>query len=170
MHKPSSKKMIVAAAMAGVLAISAVPVGASAYSGNNHRDGHWSYDNWSSKDRSVDRREARGIASDIFPNREIRSINLRTDNGVREFQVRFWDGSRVDVRARDGRVTYVDSSRPVNRNQAMRIAQSVFPRKDIRSINLRRDDGVREFQVRFSDGSRVDVRVHDGRITHVRND
>jgi uncharacterized membrane protein YkoI len=162
MGKLSMKKLIVAAALSGAVGLSVVPMSASA--SQNH---HYSYAQHGM--RWVSRHEAREIAQKIFPNRHIESIHLRWDDGVREYQVLFMDGTRIDVRQSNGRVTYVDSSRSVNRAQARRIAEGVFPRKDVSTVNLRMDGGTSEYRVRFTDGSRVDVREHDGRTTFVHS-
>lgn len=115
MRKMSSKQIISAAFIASVVGLSSAPLSAGAMSG----DSNWSNNNNNSRDRD-DRRDnerrnvsewqARRIAQQVFPRKHIVRVDLRSDNGRREYQVRFADGSRVDVRVRDGQITYVDNN------------------------------------------------------------
>lgn len=171
MNKLHDKKFMAAALTVGMMALSAAPLSASAQSGyQNGTEYNGQYNQAQRlRDVSVNRREARDIAQDIFPQREIRDVTRQNDGRVTEFRVRFEDGSRVDVRQSNGRVTFVRSSRAVNERQAERIAEAVFPRKTVRNVVLRGDSGDREYRVRFTDGSRVDVRRSNGMILDIRN-
>lgn len=59
--------------------------------------------------------------------------------------------------------------REISRWDAMRIARSVFPYKRIASVQLHGYGWYSEYQVRFTDGSRVDVRKYGGQVTYARN-
>lgn len=85
----------------------------------------------------------------------------RRDNDRRDNDRR--DHDRRDNDRRDHRNHSISSWK------AKRIAQHVFPRKQIVRVDLRWDRGTKEYQVKFRDGSRVDVRARDGRVTYVHN-
>ncbi len=115
MNKLSTKKLIVAGMLAGVMTISGAPLSANALS-NNHsnNNSHHQQDNdrrdrdrRHHHNREITQRKALRIAQRVFPHKRIVDIDMRRDHGVREYQVKFKGGNRVDVRVRDGRVTYV---------------------------------------------------------------
>lgn len=166
MKKFNKKKFIGSVLTVGVIGITAAPMTASAHSGYQYTNANWNWYNHSNRDRTVNRQEARDIAQAIFPNRTIQDITRQNNNGngVVEFRVRFTDGTRVDVRQSNGRVTYVRSSLAINENQARRIGEAVFPNKTVRDVVRRDVNGVDAFRVRFTDGSRVDLRVSNGMI------
>lgn len=56
------------------------------------------------------------------------------------------------------------SSSTVTLDQATAIAQAVFPDKTVQKVETETEHGVQIFSVRFTDGSRVDVRASDGAV------
>lgn len=116
MGKLDYKKVITAAFLAGVIGLTGAPLSAGATDNNRHGGNHWEDrggrggGDWEDRDnnrRIINVRRAVRIAQNVFPHKRVVRVELKRDNGVREYQVRFADGSRVDVRARDGRVTLV---------------------------------------------------------------
>lgn len=121
MKKMSAKQLLTTGLLVGVIGLSGAPMtaGASSNDWNRDRDRGRDYHD----DRRDDRRDRRDdrriisaqrairIAKNVFPRKQVVSLQLRWDRGVREYQVRFRDGSRVDVRARDGRITHVINGR-----------------------------------------------------------
>ena len=118
MKKMNSKQIITTAFLASVVGLTGVPLGAGATGDNSDRHHNsWSKDNnnrhhnndnnwWNDHRRGITERQARRIAQDIFPRKHIVRVVLRGDDNRREYRVHFADGSRVDVRARDGQVTF----------------------------------------------------------------
>ncbi len=122
MKKMSSKQIITAAFLAAVIGLSGTPLSAGAEgSASDRNNNSWSRDNnndqnnrgdnwWNDNRRGVSEWQARRIAQNVFPRKHIVRVELRGDDNRREYQVRFADGSRVDVRVRDGQVTYVNNN------------------------------------------------------------
>lgn len=116
MKKMNNKQIITAAFFAAVVGLSGTPLSAGATGGNSDWNNNSSHkDKDDDKRRHDDRRgisewQARRIAQHVFPHKHIVRVVLRSDDGRREYQVRFADGSRVDVRVSDGRITFIDNN------------------------------------------------------------
>ncbi|MFZ2836258.1 MAG: hypothetical protein WAZ21_02975 [Candidatus Saccharimonadales bacterium] len=127
MKKASGKQIVTAAFLAAAVGLTGAPLSAGAVGDNSDRNS----DSWNrdSERRDNERRDnerriisewqARRIAQNVFPRKHIVRVTLSNDNNNnnrydnnnnnnnrREYRVYFADGSRVDVRARDGQVTY----------------------------------------------------------------
>jgi hypothetical protein len=107
MKKVTTKPIIAAALLAGVMGMSSVPLNASAYNGNRWDNNSWNrdHDRWQRDDNNRDNRrhvsdwEARDTARRFFPNRHIVHEEDRWDNnGRHEHRFRFDDNHCVDVR------------------------------------------------------------------------
>lgn len=108
MKKNNSKQIIAAAFFTAVVGLSSAPLSVGAVDNDYDRNNNsWNRDN---DHRDISEWQARRIAQHVFPNKRIVRVELRRDDNRREYQVRFADGSRVDVRVRDGQVTYVDNN------------------------------------------------------------
>lgn len=113
MKKMNSKQIITTAFLAAVVGVSGAPLSAAAvdgYSGQHNNSWDRDHNRRDNDRRGISEWQAKRIAQSIFPRKHIVRVVLRGDDGRREYQVRFADGSRVDVRARDGRVTFVDNN------------------------------------------------------------
>jgi hypothetical protein len=114
MKKASSKQIVTAAFLAAVVGLTGAPLSAGAVSNNSgHNSDSWNRDNErrdnerrDNERRRISEWQARRIAQHIFPRKHIERVVLRGDDNRREYRVHFTDGSRVDVRARDGQVTF----------------------------------------------------------------
>lgn len=132
MKKASGKQIVTAAFLAAAVGLTGAPLSAGAVGDNSDRNGDsWNRDNErrDNERRDNERRDnerriisewqARRIAQNVFPRKHIVRVTLSNDNNNnnrydndnnnnnrREYRVYFADGSRVDVRARDGQVTY----------------------------------------------------------------
>lgn len=119
MKKTSSKQIVTAAFLAAVVGLTGAPLSAGAVSNNSgHNSDSWNRDNErrdnerrdherrDNERRRISEWQARRIAQHIFPRKHIERVVLRGDDNRREYRVHFTDGSRVDVRARDGQVTF----------------------------------------------------------------
>lgn len=120
MNKIRSKQMITAALFTAVVGLSGAPLNAGAVGNDDNRNNS----SWNRDDhrRIISEWQARRIAQNVFPRKHIVRVVLTSDNNRRHddnrwnnnnsrvYIVRFSDGSRVDVRARDGRVVFVDNN------------------------------------------------------------
>ncbi|MNS90849.1 hypothetical protein D3C72_1249160 [compost metagenome] len=122
MKKASGKQIVTAAFLAAAVGLTGAPLSAGAVGDNSDRNGDsWNRDNErrDNERRIISEWQARRIAQNVFPRKHIVRVTLSNDNNNnnrydndnnnnnrREYRVYFADGSRVDVRARDGQVTY----------------------------------------------------------------
>lgn len=101
----TTKKLIAASFLVGVMGLSSAPLGASAYS--YHHD-NWNWRSQNDYNRyNVSDRDAHYIAQHMYPGRHFERVDYRFRGYDRDYDVVFFDGCHVIVRADDGRVMRV---------------------------------------------------------------
>lgn len=144
------KKIFVIPAVIGLLAVPSVVVAQHGADDNNPNDIR-------QEDRQQDRRQDRrndNAATPAVPNAQNLDENDNDEddnNGVNQVPVN-------------------TNAQPVTQDQATAIAMGVFPGKTISKVQSESEGGSPVFSVRFTDGSRVDVRVSDGAVIRTKTE
>lgn len=73
-----------------------------------------------------------------------------------------------DEKDEDNQAAITVPTDSISLDQAKTIALGVFPGKTIKKTETEHEEGTLTYSIRFTDGSRVDVRASDGVVTRTR--
>lgn len=109
-------------------------------------------------------------------------VELENENGVLTYKVKLTDGTAVNFNAQTGAVvtssskpeiegqtsSLVNTSAKIDFAKARSIALAQTPKIAVRKIQLKLENGLLVYSVRFVDGSRIDVSAVDGSIVRTK--